>query len=143
MTNLAVDVPLLVRYAETDQMGRAYYANYLVWFEVARTEFCKARGFRYSDLESETGTFLPVVETSCRYVRPLHYDESFIVRTRVTLFRSRAIRFGYEVLSPDGRQLFAEGMTHHIFVDREGKAKRFPAEYVRFFEGICEERRDA
>jgi acyl-CoA thioester hydrolase len=58
---------LRVRYAETDQMGYAYYANYFVWFEVGRTDFCRARGFTYADLERETGTFLPVIEADCRY----------------------------------------------------------------------------
>ncbi len=78
-----VDVPLQVRYSETDQMGRAYYGEYFVWFEVARTTYCKARGFSYADLERETQTFLPVVEANCRYLRPLAYDDEFVVRTRV------------------------------------------------------------
>ena len=127
-----VDVPLCVRYAETDQMGRAYYANYFVWFEVARTTYCKARGFSYAELERRTGTFLPVVETVCRYHRSLSYDDEFIVRTRVTEFRSRAMTFDYQVLDGEGR-LVATGFTRHLFTGEDGRPKVFPPEYRSYF----------
>jgi acyl-CoA thioester hydrolase len=123
-----VDVPLCVRYAETDQMGRAYYANYFVWFEVGRTSYCKARGFSYAELERQTGTFLPVVETVCRYHRSLGYDDQFIVRTSVTEFRSRAMTFEYQVLDGEGR-LVASGSTRHLFTAANGRPKAFPREY--------------
>lgn len=126
-----VDVPLRVRYAETDQMGRAYYANYFVWFEVARTDFCRARGFRYADLERETKTFLPVVETVCRYHRSLNYDDDFVVRTRVTEFRSRAMTFDYQVIDTEGR-LVAAGFTRHLFTGEDGRPKVFPEAYRGF-----------
>lgn len=129
-----LDVPLQVRYAETDQMGYAYYAGYLVWFEVARTEYCKARGFRYADLERETGTFLPVVEAQCRYRRPLRYDDPFVVRTRVSSWQRRGISFSYEVRSPDGDTLYAEGSTRHVFVDSTGRPKLLPDSYRKFFD---------
>ena len=126
-----VDVPLRVRYAETDQMGRAYYANYFVWFEVARTSFCRARGFSYAELERETNTFLPVVETVCRYHRALGYDDDFTVRTRVSEFRSRAMTFDYQVLDSTGR-LVASGSTRHLFTGEDGRPKAFPQSYRRF-----------
>ncbi|MFZ0429663.1 MAG: thioesterase family protein [Acidobacteriota bacterium] len=126
-----VDVPLCVRYAETDQMGRAYYANYFVWFEVARTSFCKARGFSYAELERETRTFLPVIETVCRYHRSLSYDDGFVVRTRVTEFRSRAVTFDYQVLDGQGR-LVASGFTRHLFTGDDGRPKALPEAYRRF-----------
>lgn len=129
-----VDVPFQVRYAETDQMGYVYYAAYLVWFEVARTAYCKARGFSYADMERQTGTFLPVVETHCRYRRPLHYDDQFVVRTRVTAWHRRGISFGYEVRSLDGEILYAEGSTRHVFVDSSGRPKLLPDYYRQFFE---------
>ncbi len=132
-----VDVPLCVRYAETDQMGRAYYANYFVWFEVGRTSFCKARGFSYAELERRTGTFLPVVETVCRYHRSLSYDDEFIVRTRVTEFRSRAMTFDYQVLDAEGR-LVATGFTRHLFTGENGRPKVFPLEYRSYFASEAE-----
>lgn len=127
-----VDVPLRVRYAETDQMGRAYYSNYFVWFEVGRTSFCKARGFSYAELERRTRTYLPVVETTCRYHRSLSYDDDFVVRTRVTEFRSRAMTFDYEVIDAEGR-LIATGSTRHLFTGQDGRPKAFPEAYRRFF----------
>ncbi len=127
-----VAVPLTVRYAETDQMGHAYYAGYLVWFEVARTEYCKARGFRYADMEKDTDTYLPVVEAHCSYRRPLRYDDSFVVLTRVSALQRRAITFDYEVRSPDRRVLYAAGYTRHIFVGKDGRPKPFPESYRKF-----------
>lgn len=131
-----VAVPLTVRYAETDQMGHAYYAGYLVWFEVARTEYCKARGFRYADMERETETFLPVVEAHCSYRRPLRYDDSFVVLTRVEALQRRAITFHYEVRSPDRNVLYAEGYTRHIFVGKGGRPKPIPESYRKFLQPV-------
>lgn len=127
-----VDVPLQVRYSETDQMGRAYYGEYFVWFEVARTTYCKARGFSYADLERETSTFLPVVETSCRYLRPLAYDDEFVVRTRVVELRSRSMTFSYEVRGGAGEQI-AIGQSRHVFTGPEGRPRKLPEAYRRFF----------
>ena len=74
-----------VRYAETDQMGVAYYANYLVWMEVARVEHCRALGFDYRDMEREGGAFLAVTEASCRYRSPARYDDEVVVEEEVTV----------------------------------------------------------
>lgn len=128
-----VDVPICVRYSETDQMGHAYYSNYLVWFEVARTAFCKARGFRYSEMERSSDTFLPVVEVRCRYRKPVRYDDQLIVRTEVVEFRRRSMIFSYAVLSFDGSVRHAEGSTRHVFINSQGKTKSFPEEYRKFF----------
>src|SRR5260370_41120808 len=86
-----------VRYAETDQMGVVYYANYLVWMEVARVEFCKNLGFRYKDMELEDGVLLAVVEAQCRYLYPARFDEEVIVETRIAQANSRFITFSYEM----------------------------------------------
>jgi acyl-CoA thioester hydrolase len=77
-----VDVDIQVRYAETDQMGVAYYAHYLVWFEVGRSEFCRRRGFRYVDLEA-LGYKLVVTDVHCRYRNSARYDETVIVRSKL------------------------------------------------------------
>src|SRR5512135_3550415 len=92
-----IDVDIRVRYAETDQMGVAYYANYLVWFEVGRSEVCRRRGFRYADLEA-LGYKLVVSDVHCRYRNSARYDETVVVRTRLKAVNKRMITFGYQVL---------------------------------------------
>src|ERR1044071_5232148 len=72
-----------VRYAETDQMGVAHHANYLIWFEVGRSQFCNDCGFSYRDMERETGLYLIVAEANCRYRIPARYEDDLTVRTRI------------------------------------------------------------
>ena len=100
---------LRVRYSETDKMGVVYHANYLVWFEIGRTEFCRARGFSYRDMEENENSFLVVAESYCRYKAPAYYDDELVVRTHITELRRRSLRFGYEIIRvPDGT-VIAEG----------------------------------
>src|SRR5271157_6481407 len=89
-----------VRYAETDQMGVVYYANYLVWFEIGRTDFCAQHGFAYREMEHEDGLYIMVAEARCRYKAPAHYDDELVVRTRLTGMRRRVLVFGYEIYKP-------------------------------------------
>src|SRR5207244_13123482 len=91
-----VETTLRVRYSETDQMGVVYYANYLVWFEVARGAFCRARGLDYRHVQRD-GLSLPVLEAHCRYLAPALYDDEILVRTWVTESRRRLLRMQYEV----------------------------------------------
>ncbi len=128
-----VDVPFRVRYAETDQMGVAYYANYLVWFEVSRAGFCRAIDYPYSRIEEEDGIFLPVVEAHCRYLNGLRYDQEFFVRTSLQEFRRRSCIFAYQVHDQESGQLCAEGWTKHLFINREGKVKSFPKSAEKHF----------
>jgi acyl-CoA thioester hydrolase len=122
-----------VRYAETDQMGVVYYANYLVWMEVARVEFCKALGFRYKDMEIEDGVLLAVVEAQCRYLYPARFDDEVIVETRIADANPRIVSFAYEMrLAEDDRKL-ATGSTRHIFCSREMKPVRLPEKYRKAF----------
>jgi len=125
-----VDVEIRVRYAETDQMGVAYYANYLVWFEVGRSEFCRERGFRYVDLEA-SGYKLVVTDVHCRYRSSARYDETVIVRTRLKDVNKRMITFGYQILR-QGREeeVIAEGETQHLCVDSNGKTKSLPGKFL-------------
>jgi len=129
----AVETKLRVRYAETDQMGIVYHANYLIWMEVGRVEFCRAAGIRYRDLERENGILLAVVEASCRYVSPALYDEEVIVRTWIQQAHSRMLRFGYEMLDAASRRVLATGETKHIFCDRERKPRKLPKEFHAAF----------
>jgi acyl-CoA thioester hydrolase len=127
--NDVVDVDIRVRYAETDQMGVAYYANYLVWFEVGRSEFCRKRGFRYAELEA-LGYKLVVTDVRCCYRNSARYDETVVVRTRLKGVNKRMITFGYEVLRKDEEEVIAEGETRHICVDSIGKTKSLPDKFL-------------
>ena len=92
-----VETMVNVRYAETDKMGIVYYANYLVWFEVGRVAWCKAKGFHYADMESKDGLFMIVAEASCRYKEPAHFEDDIIVRTSLAKATDKVIRYRYEV----------------------------------------------
>jgi acyl-CoA thioester hydrolase len=117
------DLPLRVRYSETDQMGQAYYANYLVWFEAARGHLMRELGLPYGRLEEE-GFLLPVTRFAARLVRPARYDDDLRVRLWVTALRSRGVSFVYHVLRAG--ELLAEGSTEHVSVDRAGRPVRLP-----------------
>lgn len=124
-----VDVDIRVRYAETDQMGVAYYANYLVWFEVGRSEFCREKGFRYADLEA-LGYRLVVSDVNCRYRNSARYDETVIVRTRLKGVNKRMVTFGYQILRKGEEEVIAEGETRHICIDSNGKTKSLPENFL-------------
>ena len=128
----AHDTRIRVRYAETDQMGVVYYANYLVWMEVGRVELCKALGFNYRDMEIESGVFLAVAEASCRYSSPARFDDEVVIRTWVAEAGSRMVRFQYQMSAGDGRKL-AAGETKHVFLDRGMKPCRMPERYRPLF----------
>ena len=129
MSKDVVDCELRVRYAETDQMGIAYYANYLIWFEVGRSEFCRQRDFSYAALEG-LGFKLVVTEAHCRYRNAARYDELIIVRTRLKALDKRIITFGYEIVRKDKDELVAEGESRHLCVDAAGKPKSLPKEFL-------------
>lgn len=120
---------LRVRYSETDKMGVVYHANYLVWFEIGRTEYCRARGFSYRDMEELDNAFLVVAESYCRYKSPAYYDDELIIRTRINEMRKRTLRFGYEIYRATNGQILAEGETTHVVTDSENRVRSFPAEY--------------
>jgi len=121
-----------VRYAETDKMGVVYYANYLVWFEVARCEWLRVTGCTYRELEDE-GIVLPVIEAHCEYRRPLRYDEEVEIRTRATLLSPVRLRFDYEV-APAGGEPAAAGWTIHAGIDPDGRPRRLPQTLRSLFE---------
>ncbi len=117
--------PFEVRYAETDAMGIVYYANYLVWFEVARGAFCQAYGINYQAIE-DSGTPLAVVEAYCRYRAPARYGDRVVTRVRLTQMSGSTMRFEYQIVHADDRRLLAEGWTRHVWITREGKPTRCP-----------------
>ena len=118
-----------VRYAETDQMGIVHHANYLVWFEIGRSELCRSRGFSYKEMEDEADALLVVAESYVRYKSPAFYEDLLTIRARVADVRSRGLRFFYEVLRKSDEKLLAEGETHHVVTDRSKKVRTLPAAY--------------
>lgn len=126
----SVDVRLRVRYAETDQMGVVYYANYLIWFEVGRSEFCRDRGFEYRKLEEEFGLRLAVTEAQCRYLAPARYDDEIVIRTWLCDVRRRSLKFRYQIVRSDDSKLLAEGETVHVVIDGQGRPKTLPPIYA-------------
>jgi acyl-CoA thioester hydrolase len=119
------------RYAETDQMGVIHHANYYVWMEVARVELCESMGFRYRDMEKNDGVLLAVVESSCRYIHAVHFDEEVSIQTRISDATSRMVSFTYN-MSVNGRPV-ATGETRHIFLNRLLKPIRLPEVYRPLF----------
>ncbi|HEX3471166.1 MAG TPA: thioesterase family protein [Silvibacterium sp.] len=129
---------LRVRYAETDQMGVVYYANYFVWCEIGRVEFFRQLGYDYKQMEVEDDCHLPVVEATCRYRTPARYDDEVVIETRVTALRSYVIKFGYRILrlGADDEQLLAEAETVHVTVDKLMQKRPLPEKYSRAIEAM-------
>jgi acyl-CoA thioester hydrolase len=125
-----------VRYAETDQMGVVYYANFFIWFEVGRVELLRQLGFHYKQMEIDDDCRIPVVEANCRYKSPARYDDELLLETRVLALRRSVIKFGYRLLRPEGEALaagttlLAEGETTHVIVDRSMRKVPLPEKYA-------------
>ncbi len=117
---------LRVRYSETDQMGVVYHANYLVWFEVARTDLLRQCGWTYREME-EAGVRLPVIEAQCTYQRPARYDDEIEVRATVRLLSAVRLEFTYEVVLAKDRTTSAVGVTRHAALTLAGRPCRLPA----------------
>ena len=115
-----------VIYADTDQMGVVYYANYFVWLEIARTEFLRSLGIDYRSIEKENKLALPVVEAHCKYKAPARYDEIIVIQTKVSLIKNSSLRFDYKLINKATGALLVEAYTTHVFIDDERKPVRMP-----------------
>jgi acyl-CoA thioester hydrolase len=114
-----------VRYAETDKMGVVYYANYFVWFEVARADLLRSLGWSYRDME-HGGVTLPVIEAHCEYTRPARYDDELAVRAEGRLLSPIRMEFTYQVrVMPEG-VVAAAGKTVHAALDQTGRPCKLP-----------------
>ena len=122
-----------VRYAETDQMGVVYYANYLVWMEIGRVEFCRAAGIRYRDMERDDGILLTVAEAQCRYLAPARYDEEVVIKTWIASAHSRMVRFGYQMREAHLQRVLATGETKHVFCRPDLSPTKLPPKYRPLF----------
>ena len=113
-------------------MGVVYYANYLVWFEVGRTDWLRETGWTYREMERE-GISLPVIEAHCEYRQPARYDDEIEVLTTGSLVTPVRIRFDYRVQRP-GEEPLASGYTTHAAVDTAGKPCRLPTQVRQLLE---------
>jgi acyl-CoA thioester hydrolase len=123
-----VETTLRVRYSETDRMGIVYHTHYVVWFEIARTEFCRAAGLPYRSME-DRGILILVTSVECRYRRPARYDDAIRVFARIPELAPRGLAFEYRIEAEDGGCL-AEGATRHVFAGADGRPRRAPAEII-------------
>ena len=121
---LSGEIQIRVRYAETDRMGLLHHANYLVYFEQARTELLRAAGGNYKELE-DRGFFLVLSKVEVKYRSPAYYDDVLTIRTTLTRTGPIRLEHKYEVFRPDGK-LVAEGTTTLACVDRAGKLQPMP-----------------
>jgi acyl-CoA thioester hydrolase len=127
------DATVRVRYAETDQMGVVYHANYLVWLEVGRVELLRSLGVEYKQMETADDCHIVVVEAHCRYHKSARYDEVLRIRTHVSEARSRSIHFQYQVWRDADNQLLATGETKHVICGKDGRPKHLPEKYRSLF----------
>jgi acyl-CoA thioester hydrolase len=127
MSPTITTVDLRVRYAETDQMGVVYHANYLIWCEIGRTDYIRAVGASYRDMEKH-GLGLAVAEASLRYHAPARYDDLIRVATTLSEVRSRTMTFDYVVTNADSGVKLATARTVLIGLDRSGRTVSFPSD---------------
>ncbi len=123
-----------VRYAETDQMGVVYHANYVVWMEVGRVEAMRAAGLNYAEMERE-GIRVAVLGVELQYKAAARYDDLVDITARVVEVQSRMMRIEYDMHRAADGQLLAQGATKHLFVNRDLKPIRCPAKYYAVFTG--------
>ncbi len=116
---------LRVRYAETDQMGVVYHANYLVWCELGRTDFIRALGKSYAELERD-GVLLAVSDVTMRFHASARYDDPIRVRTRLTSAGSRGLAFAYRVERADSGALLVSATTALVSIDKGGRLTAMP-----------------
>ena len=128
-----VESRVRVRYAETDQMGVVYHANYLVWFEVGRVEFIRSLGLDYKTMEREDGVGIAVADVSARYKSPARYDDELVIQTRLLAARGVVVKFGYRIVRAADGALLCEGETMHVVVGKDMKKARLPEKYAKRF----------
>lgn len=119
-------------------MGVVYHANYFIWFEIGRTDFCRQHGFAYREMEAHDGLYIVVAEARCRYKAPARYDDDIQVRTCLRDARKRVLVFGYKIYRQPAGELLAEGETVHVITDREGHPRVLPDRYRDLFLGASQ-----
>ena len=128
-------ITLRVNYSETDQMGVVYHANYLVWFDRARTELMRETGLTYKELERQ-GLYLAVSEVKVRYRAAARYDDLVRLRCWVRELASRRVTFGYAVDEAEGGELLATGETSLVSLTHQHTLTRIPAHVLELLQPI-------
>jgi acyl-CoA thioester hydrolase len=114
-----------VIYGDTDNMGIAYHANYLRWFEMGRTEMFRSLGLSYKAIEAR-GVFLPVSEVHCKFKAPAQYDDVIIIEASLDTGVKGGVKFDYRIFSEDGEKELAKGYTKHACLNSDGRVIRPP-----------------
>ncbi len=125
-----IEIEERVRYSETDQMGVAHNKAYFEWFEIGRTEFCRRLGLPYRDIEKR-GYYFVVAEAYCRYKKPLHYDEVFLIHVSLREMTPKKFVFDYEILSKEDRRPIASGYTVHIVTNAKAEVCSLPEDLLK------------
>jgi acyl-CoA thioester hydrolase len=129
------DIEFRVRYAETDQMGVVYHTNYLIWCEVGRTDFIRARGMSYADIE-RAGIGLAVSDLSARFHGAARYDDMIRVRTTLAELKSRSITFDYVITKAETGDRLVTARTALVSIDSNGRPTMLPQSVRALFEGL-------
>jgi acyl-CoA thioester hydrolase len=127
---------VLVRYAETDCMGRVYHANYLVYFECGRVELMRSWGFDYASVERNDECYLPVISAQVKYRAAAYFDDELEITTKIVDFSVIRLAFAYEARRVSDATLCAEGRTTLAAVDSEGDPRRLPEDLRQFLETL-------
>ncbi|MFS1511816.1 thioesterase family protein [Chengkuizengella sp. SCS-71B] len=122
-----------VRYQETDQMGVVHHGNYLNWFEIGRTEYVRAMGYSYREIE-KLGLYLPVVDIQMSFRKPARYDDMIDIYTKVDEFTNKKIIFEVEVRK--GEDLLVTGKTVHVWLNSQWRTVRLDEEAPEIFEHL-------
>lgn len=120
------ETKLTTRYGETDQMGVIYHANYITYYEVARTEMIRKLGYPYQTMENE-GIMMPIIEVQSKYIKPAYYDEELTIRTTLKEMPSSRITFHYEIYNSQN-ELLNTGITVLAFMDASTRRPCRPPE---------------
>ena len=125
-----------VNYYETDQMGIVHHSNYIRFFEEARIDFLDKIGLNYKKIE-DMGLIMPVLGVECRYIKPLHFGESFTVNSRLTKYNGMKIFVGYEIFNMAG-ELVTTGSSEHCLLDKELKPVNIKRKYPDIYNRLKE-----
>jgi len=120
---------IVVRYAETDQMGVVYYANYFVYFESARSDFLRKLGIPYKELE-KNDIYLPVIEAFAKYISPAFYEDELIVELWLEEIKYVSIKIAYNIKRKNDEKLLVQGWTKHAVINKNLKPVKIP-DYIK------------
>jgi acyl-CoA thioester hydrolase len=129
------ETKIVVRYAETDQMGIVHHSNYLIWFEAGRTDFIKGSKMSYSEMEEE-GILIPLAESSCKYIIGAKYEDELIIKTWVKELTPIKVEFNYSVIREKDQKEIAKGSTLHVFVSKNFKIINIKKNHPKIFEKL-------